>query len=56
MFESFFQSRSPNEERFPKGQKLTNGFPIMTYGDTPQRKTSDGTTLWKGYKQNLPLS
>ena len=56
MFEGLFQSRSPNEERVPKGQRLINCFPIMAYGDTLQRKTLDGTTLWKGYKQNLPLS
>ena len=56
MFEGLFQSRSPNEERVPKGQRLITCLPIMAYRDTLQRKTLDGTTLWKGYKQNLPLS
>ncbi|MCA6469841.1 MAG: sulfite oxidase-like oxidoreductase [Pseudanabaena sp.] len=41
MFGSLFQSRSPNQDRIPKGQRLTNGFPIMTYGDTPQIQRQD---------------
>ncbi len=41
MFGSLFQSRSPDPARVPKGQRLTNGFPIMTYGDTPKIKPLD---------------
>jgi DMSO/TMAO reductase YedYZ molybdopterin-dependent catalytic subunit len=41
MFGCLFQSRSPNQDRIPKGQRLTNGFPIMTYGDTPQIQRQD---------------
>jgi len=41
MFADLFKSRSPNPERVPRGQRLTNGFPIMTYGDTPQIKRQD---------------
>ncbi|MBD2178995.1 sulfite oxidase-like oxidoreductase [Pseudanabaena sp. FACHB-1998] len=41
MFEGLFQSRSPNQGRVPKGQRLTNGFPIMTYGNTPNIKRKD---------------
>ena len=40
MFGGLFQSRS-NSDRIPKGQRLTNGFPIMTYGDTPEIKRQD---------------
>ena len=41
MFGSLFKSRSPDPARVPKGQRLTSGFPIMTYGDTPQIKPQD---------------
>ena len=41
MFRGLFQSRSPNQDRVPKGQRLTNGFPIMTYGDTPNIQRQD---------------
>jgi DMSO/TMAO reductase YedYZ molybdopterin-dependent catalytic subunit len=44
MLGKFFQKPSPTEsdsppetlrERVPPGQYLTNGFPIMTYGQAP---------------------
>lgn len=37
MLGKFFRKPEPeNRDRVPPGQYLTNGFPIMTYGDTPQ--------------------
>jgi DMSO/TMAO reductase YedYZ molybdopterin-dependent catalytic subunit len=35
MFGGIF-SKSQSNSRIPPGQRLTNGFPIMTYGATPQ--------------------
>jgi DMSO/TMAO reductase YedYZ molybdopterin-dependent catalytic subunit len=37
MFGNIF-SKSPaqSSDRVPPGQRLTNGFPVMTYGDTPK--------------------
>jgi DMSO/TMAO reductase YedYZ molybdopterin-dependent catalytic subunit len=37
MLGKFFRKpETENRDRVPPGQYLTNGFPIMTYGDTPQ--------------------
>lgn len=40
----FFHKPGPElRDRVPPGQHLTNGFPVLTYGDTPQVSTTD----WK---------
>ncbi|NJL89345.1 MAG: sulfite oxidase-like oxidoreductase [Coleofasciculaceae cyanobacterium SM2_1_6] len=37
MIGKFFQKPTPeNSDRTPPGQYLTKGFPVLTYGDTPQ--------------------
>ncbi|MBL1174159.1 sulfite oxidase-like oxidoreductase [Pantanalinema sp. GBBB05] len=38
----FFHKPGPElRDRVPPGQHLTNGFPVLTYGDTPQVSTTD---------------
>lgn len=32
----FFQKPSPEDDRVPPGQHLAKGFPVLTYGETPQ--------------------
>ena len=37
MLGKFFQKPGPEQKnRVPPGQHLTNGFPVLTYGDTPR--------------------
>ena len=38
----FFQKPEPdNSDRVPPGQYLAKGFPVLTYGDTPQISTDN---------------
>lgn len=38
----FFKKPGPElKDRVPPGQSLTNGFPVLTYGDTPPISTDD---------------
>jgi DMSO/TMAO reductase YedYZ molybdopterin-dependent catalytic subunit len=42
MLGKFFQKPEPTDsDRVPPGQYLTNGFPVLTYGDTPQVSTEE---------------
>jgi Sulfite oxidase and related enzymes len=42
MLGKFFQRPAQEEkERVPPGQYLTKGFPVLTYGDTPQVNTDE---------------
>ncbi len=44
MLGQFFKKPDPSYgDRVPRGQRLTNGFPIMTYGQTPNTPTNQ----WK---------
>jgi hypothetical protein len=37
MLGKFFKKpESPDQDRVPPGQYLASGFPVLTYGDTPQ--------------------
>jgi DMSO/TMAO reductase YedYZ molybdopterin-dependent catalytic subunit len=41
MFGGLFpQPQSPSKNRVPPGQRLTNGFPVLSYGPTPQVEIS----------------
>jgi DMSO/TMAO reductase YedYZ molybdopterin-dependent catalytic subunit len=42
MLGKFFQKPEPSQSvRVPPGQHLTKGFPVLTYGDTPQISTAE---------------
>ena len=42
MLGKFFKKpESPDQDRVPPGQYLASGFPVLTYGDTPQIKTEE---------------
>ena len=42
MLGKFFKKpASPDQDRVPPGQYLATGFPVLTYGDTPQIKTEN---------------
>lgn len=42
MLGKFFKKPGPElSDRVPPGQHLTNGFPVLTYGDTPQISTDE---------------
>lgn len=42
MLGKLFQKSEPDRDRrVPPGQRLTNGFPVLTYGDTPQIQTGE---------------
>jgi DMSO/TMAO reductase YedYZ molybdopterin-dependent catalytic subunit len=42
MLGKFFKKPEPaNSDRVPPGQYLTNGFPVLTYGDTPKISTEE---------------
>ncbi len=48
MLGKFFQKpdpQDPNADRVPPGQHLTNGFPILTYGQTPSNLTPENWEL-----------
>ncbi|MEE3715352.1 sulfite oxidase-like oxidoreductase [Tumidithrix elongata RA019] len=52
----FSKSQDQNKNRIPPGQRLTNGFPIMTYGTTPQVTTEEWQFKVWGLAKEITLS
>ncbi|CAN1212623.1 sulfite oxidase-like oxidoreductase [Tumidithrix helvetica PCC 7403] len=52
----FSKSQDRGNNRVPPGQRLTNGFPIMTYGTTPQVTTEEWQFKVWGLAKEITLS
>jgi DMSO/TMAO reductase YedYZ molybdopterin-dependent catalytic subunit len=53
----FFQKPGPDlSDRVPPGQHLASGFPVLTYGDTPQISTEEWTLRVWGLAQRVTLT
>jgi len=56
MLGKFFQKPGiDQQDRVPPGQHLAKGFPVLTYGDTPQVSTDDWEFRVSGLAQPLTL-
>jgi DMSO/TMAO reductase YedYZ molybdopterin-dependent catalytic subunit len=57
MLGKFFQKPAPElKDRVPPGQHLAKGFPVLTYGQTPQVTTEDWQFQVTGLVQPVTLS
>lgn len=57
MQRKFFHKPNPEQrDRIPPGQYLTNGFPVLTYGQTPQVRTEDWQFRVWGLAQEASFS
>ena len=53
----FFEKPGPElKDRVPPGQHLAKGFPVLTYGDTPQVSTADWTLTISGLAKSQQFS